>query len=266
MMNVNNIEYSRYFLVVTDGVKFPSKAMAAAVQFARGYSKGLCLLALTETVTDEFAEKERLWEAENQDVKFCYYIAFGNLNDVCRMSERTETPMMFFETGHNDKFHDPMTVFKGLRELRIPFVIVKMDADVRDFSKIIVPVCYLTEEKEKAPYTSNMGRFLGSEIVVLEANDYGSKTPANVQAITTLYDKFSLKYTVVKAKKDSFKVEKEAAYMADETGAGMVVISTSRDYGLDDIIFGPKELHVLRAATTPVMCINPRGDLYVLCW
>lgn len=266
MMNVANIEYSRYFLVVTDGVKFPSKAMATAVQFARGYNKGLCLLALTENVSEEFAERQIAWSQENKDIEYLYYIAFGDLSDVIRMSERTETPMLFFETGHRDKFRDPMTLFKGLRDLRVPFVIVKMDADVRDFSKIIVPVCYLTEEKEKAPYTSNMGRFLGSEIIVLEAKDYGSKTPANVKAITALYDKFSLNYKVLKAKKDSFKVEKEAAYMADETGAGMVVISTSRDYGLDDIIFGPKELHILRAANTPVMCINPRGDLYVLCW
>lgn len=265
-MNVREVTYSRYFLVVTDGVKFPSKAIAAALQFAEGYKKGLCLLALTSSVSDEFSQKESEWRASHPDVTYLFHIADGTLDDVCQMSERTETPIMFFETGHRDKFQDPMTVFKGLRDLRIPFVIVKMDADVTDFKKVIVPVCYLVEEKEKAPYTSNMGRFLGSEILVLQANDYGSKTPANVEAITTLYDKFNLKYTVEQARKDSFKVEKEAAYLASERGAGLVVISTSRDYGLDDIFFGPKELHVLRAATTPVMCINPRGDLYVLCW
>ncbi len=265
-MLISEITYSRYFLVVTDGIYFPAKAMKAAVQFARGFQKGLCLLALTNKVSDAFAQKESEWEKDNADVKYQYHIASGTLDEVCIMSERTETPIMFFETGHRDKFNDPMTVFKGLRDLRIPFVIVKMDADVTDFSKVIVPVCYLVEEKEKAPYTSNMGRFLGSELLILQANDYGSKTPKNVEAIKTLYDKFNLKYTIEKAKKDSYKVEKEAAYKASEIGAGMVVISTSRDYGLDDIFFGPKELHVLRAATTPVMCINPRGDLYVLCW
>lgn len=265
-MNLREIEYSRYFLVVTDGIKFPSKAMAAAVQFATGYNKGLCLLALCGSVSEEFTAKEAKWRTSYPDVTYLFHIADGTLDDVCEMSERTETPIMFFETGHRDKFRDPMTLFRGLRDLRIPFIIVKMDADVTDFKKVIVPVCYLVEEKEKAPYTSNMGRFLGSEITILQANDYGSKTPANVNAITTLYDKFNLKYRVEKAKKDSFKVEKEAAYLASEIGAGLVVISTSRDYGLDDIFFGPKELHVLRAATTPVMCINPRGDLYVLCW
>ena len=44
----------------------------------------------------------------------------------------------------------------------------------------------------------------------------------------------------------------------------LLMISASRDYGLDDILFGPKELKVIKS-TVPVMVINPRGDLYALC-
>jgi hypothetical protein len=66
--------------------------------------------------------------------------------------------------------------------------------------------------------------------------------------------------------KDSFKVEKEVTLSAIKNGYDMVIISTSRDYGLDDIILGPKEQHIFNATQVPLMCINPRGDLYVLCW
>jgi hypothetical protein len=45
----------------------------------------------------------------------------------------------------------------------------------------------------------------------------------------------------------------------------MLIISASRDYGLDDIFFGPKELKVIRQSPVPVMVINPRKDLYTLC-
>ena len=72
--------------------------------------------------------------------------------------------------------------------------------------------------------------------------------------------------SVEMGKKDSFKVEKEAVEMAMNGEYGMVLITNSRDYGLDDIIFGPKEQHLFKQTTTPLMCINPRGDLYVLCW
>ena len=111
-----------------------------------------------------------------------------------------------------------------------------------------------------------MGRFLGSEIQILQAKDYGTRAKKNVDAITKVYDGFELKYSVEMGKKDSFKVEKEAVEMAMNGEYGMVLITNSRDYGLDDIIFGPKEQHLFKSTTTPLMCINPRGDLYVLCW
>ena len=134
------------------------------------------------------------------------------------------------------------------------------------FEKILVPVAFLPEEKEKGSYSSNMGRFLGSEIQILQAKDYGTRAQKNVDAITKVYDGFELKYSISKASKDSFKVEKEAVEMAMSGEYGMVLITNSRDYGLDDIIFGPKEQHLFKSTTTPLMCINPRGDLYVLCW
>ena len=34
---------------------------------------------------------------------------------------------------------------------------------------------------------------------------------------------------------------------------------------LDDIIFGPKEQHMVKKSEKPVLLVNPRGDLYALC-
>lgn len=263
-MNIRDLSYSRHFLVVSDGQEFPSRAMECALQFARGFSKGLTLLSINETVSDAY--RSAVAAVDTTGVNFIDAAADCTFDDLVEMSERTETPIMFFGVTKSGFFSRTMRIFEGLRDLRIPFVLVKHNCEEINLSKILVPVAYLTEEKEKAPYSSNMGRFLKSEIVVLQANDYGTKAARNVEAITKLYDKFELKYEVRKARKNSFKVEMEAARMARGEHAGMVVISTSRDYGLDDIIFGPKEKHIVSAATTPVMCINPRGDLYVLCW
>nr|MBP7369599.1 universal stress protein [Paludibacteraceae bacterium] len=67
------------------------------------------------------------------------------------------------------------------------------------------------------------------------------------------------------AQSDSFKIDKEAIEKAVEMGAGLVIISASRDYGLDDILFGPKELHLIRKSPVPLLLVNPRSDLYALC-
>lgn len=264
-MNIRELTYNRRFLVLSDGKHFPSKAIEAARQFAEGFEKSFCLLALCDKPQEAYASQAEAY-VSTCPVDLLYSVCSGTLQDVCDMSERTETPIIFVETAKQSMFSNVMTIFKAFRGLRIPYVIIKENCEKIDFSNILVPVTYLPEEKEKAPYSCNMGRFLRSNIIVLQAKDYGSKTPANVKAITAFYDKFNLRYIVRQASKDSYKVEKEAVMKAKAENAGMVVISTSRDYGLDDMVFGPKEEHLFKIAEVPLMCINPRGDLYVLCW
>jgi len=62
-----------------------------------------------------------------------------------------------------------------------------------------------------------------------------------------------------------FFAAKEAVAKAEKEKYGIVLLSASRDYGLDDIIFGPKERHLIQKSTVPVLLVNPRGDLYALC-
>ncbi|MEE1542067.1 MAG: universal stress protein, partial [Paludibacteraceae bacterium] len=87
----------------------------------------------------------------------------------------------------------------------------------------------------------------------------------NTDAIKTLLEKSKTVYHEVEAKKDSFKVEMEAVKRQEELQADLLMISASRDYGIDDIIFGPKEEKIVKKSTIPVMVINPRKDLYALC-
>jgi hypothetical protein len=154
---------------------------------------------------------------------------------------------------------------KACRDLRIPYILFKDAFAEMDLTKVILPIGFLEEELEKAQFAAAFGRFCGSEIKMLLANDYGSKAATNAERIQSLFDKFDFKYTLEKATKDSFKVEKEAVQVAEVLHAGMIIVSASRDYGLDDILFGPKEYHVLKKAAIPVLLVNPRGDLYALC-
>lgn len=265
-MNIREIEYSRHFLVIAHGDYFPKNAFTAGKIFAQGFQKGLTLLVWESKMSDEFKTELEEERKSLGDTQFIVESVDGGFQDIVDMTERTETPMIFVEFSKKRGFYRPMNFFKGFRELRIPFVMMKDSMPMPDFKKILVPVAFLPEEKEKGSYSSNMGRFLGSEIQILQAKDYGTRAKKNVDAITKVYDGFELKYNVEMGKKDSFKVEKEAVEMASSGEYGMVLITNSRDYGLDDIIFGPKEQHLFKQTTTPLMCINPRGDLYVLCW
>ncbi len=150
-----------------------------------------------------------------------------------------------------------------LREIRIPYIFVK-PGQTFNLRRIALPVTLLMEEKEKGPYTSSIARHYNTPITIYKPKDYGTKAQQNINAITSLFDTFSLTYEIEQGTKDSFGIERQTLkLMTDEHN--LLVITASRDYGLDDLIFGPKERKIIQNATIPVMLINPRADLYTLC-
>ena len=184
-----------------------------------------------------------------------------NLTEFC---EEKEISFLFLQLSNNDS-KTIRRMLTDCRELRIPYLFFKDSFKELDLTKVILPVGFLEEELEKAQFASAFGRFCNSEIKMLLANDYGSKAGSNADKMKDLFDKFTFSYTLEKATKDSFKVETEAIQVAESEGAGIIIVSASREYGLDDLIFGPKEFHLLKKSPVPVLLVNPRGDLYALC-
>jgi len=185
-------------------------------------------------------------------------------NTLISVCEEMDASFLFIQLPAG-KTKNIRILLNDCRELRIPYVFYKDSFDALNMTKVIVPIGFLEEEIEKAQFASAFGRFCKSQIKMLLANDYGSKAAVTAEKMKLLFDKFKLNYTLEKATKDSFKVEAESIQVAEKENAGMILISASRDYGLDDILFGPKEYHVIKKSAIPVLLVNPRGDLYALC-
>ena len=52
---------------------------------------------------------------------------------------------------------------------------------------------------------------------------------------------------------------------APKVSAGVEVIMMTRYYTLADVLTGPRERKIIGKTRMPVLCINQRDDLYVLC-
>lgn len=163
-------------------------------------------------------------------------------------------------------------VLSECRELRMPYVVITPAMkEVQTLRRILVPVTRLEEETYKAEICTYLARKTGAEIILLQANDYGSRARQNVGKIVTHIQAISqrtetpIRYQVVMAKKDSSKVNREAAERQRDFLSDLILLTASREYGLDDILFGPQERHVIQRALTPVMLVNPRADLFSLC-
>lgn len=183
------------------------------------------------------------------------------LGDVADVLEQLDASLLVVELTNKLSVQIYLDAF---RALRIPYLFVRA-GQKPNFEKVALPISFLIEDKEKGPFAAAFGRFFKSQLVIFQPKDYGTKALQNIDAIKTLLDSFQLNYEVRKASKDSNGVEREAANWAASGEAGLVLVSASREYGLDDLLFGSKERKMITRTNVPIMLINPRGDLYTLC-
>lgn len=146
-----------------------------------------------------------------------------------------------------------------------------LSGEAGQIGTILVPISFLEEEVYKSEICTYLARKTGAEILLLLANDYGTKAKQNLDKIITHIEKVKertgadIRYRVLQAKKNSFNLAKEAVERQSEWKNDLLILTASREYGLDDILFGPPERHAILRSRIPVMLINPRADLFSLC-
>ena len=165
-------------------------------------------------------------------------------------------------------------VLDTCREERRPYVITTpLTSSLSPLTSILVPVTMLEEEVYKAEICTYLARKTGAHLILLRANDYGSKAKRNTQRIITHIQTIaertgeSITYEERVAKGDSFHIHKELHLIASspDSPIALTLLTASREYGLDDWLFGPPEQYVIRHSPVPVMLVNPRADLFSLC-
>lgn len=159
------------------------------------------------------------------------------------------------------------------RSLRIPYVMltdamrkmpVMAEAETA-LREVLAPVTMLEEEVHKAEILGHLNRYTGARITLLQAKDYGHRAEQNTGRIRTFLEHQERSATVTMGLRDSMGLYKELPARQKELVPDMMVLTASREYGLDDLLFGPAERYVILHANVPIMLLNPRGDLFSLC-
>ena len=165
-------------------------------------------------------------------------------------------------------------VLDACREERRPYLITTpLTSNLSPLTSILVPITMLEEEVYKAEICTYLARKTGAHLILLRANDYGSKAIKNTQRIITHIQTIAertgetITYEERVAKGDSFHIHKELHLIASlpDSPIALTLLTASREYGLDDWLFGPPEQYVICHSPVPVMLVNPRADLFSLC-
>lgn len=150
---------------------------------------------------------------------------------------------------------------------KIPYIVVQAPPGEEAFKKLVFPLDYKTENKEKLKYVQFMHKLFKSKTYLFaSATKDGivdNRTKANVVFCKKFLEEHSIDYELALAEGDS-SFSQETIQYAQKIEADVIVVMTSRDIAFHDYVLGAYEQYIIaNTAQIPVFVINPRTDLMI---
>ncbi len=148
---------------------------------------------------------------------------------------------------------------------KIPYLVIQEPPNDLETLKIVYPVDYRTENKEKLKWVQFLAKiFKIKTYLYATASKDGvveSRTKANLVFNKKFLEDKGVEYEIVVAKGvKSFS--QETITFAEEINASMILVMTTRDIAFHDYVLGAYEQFIIaNSAKIPVLVINPRTDL-----
>jgi nucleotide-binding universal stress UspA family protein len=145
---------------------------------------------------------------------------------------------------------------------RIPFLVVQDKPVKEGIDKILMPIDFRSEHKEKANWIHYLARNFNARFIILrrKTNDRGfkRKTLSNLKYIETYLKGNDVDYEILTSRgKKSFK--KEILEFAVEQEADLILVMATRNIKWVDYMLGAPEQYILaNPENLPVMCLNPK--------
>lgn len=251
-----------------------NNAIMHGVRMANIFQKELCLFHSLQgnTRSDKLSVQKALSKIIHQlkndlpDIPISSLTLKGDLSQcITRVAEQYDGIMLVL-TSENVKSKLP-----ALQASQIPFLFVSSSqAHSLTYKKPILPVDFRKVMKDTSLWASYFGRFNQSATTVFYATekdkDHAKMIRKNLKFIEKLLMKFHLDFNVKEAGKNSFGLPFEAVRKGLQQKHDLIIIPSSKNISLIDLIIGLPEVKIIKkAGHLPVLCINPKRDMYILC-
>ena len=188
-----------------------------------------------------------------------------------RYAEEHNTAMFVIgvDKAAEEGFFSVKKAIKLIKQSRFPVMTVTADVpDATSYKHILLPLDIERQNKEKALWAGYFSRFYGSGIHILypKYKDEGLAKLVydNVAFVEKLYENLEVTYEKHEIQPQNY-LDAYALEFAPQVQAGASVIMMTRYYTLGDVLTGPRERKIIGRSELPILCINQRDDLYVLC-
>ncbi|MCK4922252.1 MAG: universal stress protein [Bacteroidales bacterium] len=246
------------------------KALANASLISNILGRDIVLLHLVEKkesiipATEKLKAKIEILQKEIKQ-KIHPLVMSGNIFDkISDVANDYKAEMVIMGT-HGRKGIQRITGSRALRVIansKVPFLIVqdKPKADV--FRKIVFPVDFRKENKEKVAWVNYFSKNYNSKFLLYKRKSsdrsFKRRITSNLLYAETFFKNNNVEYKIHTATgKKSF--EKELIDFTVEQEADMIIVLITRDIGFFDYMMAAREQYVIsNPEKIPIMCINPK--------
>lgn len=269
---MNNLEGN--VLVPYDFTHVAKNAVAHSMIVSSHLNVGITLLNIVDKARNQSEYEAKLGEhAKELSHKYGKEITFivrqGSIfRTIKRVATELSSSLIVMGT-HGLKGIQKLTGSRALRVIagsRIPFLVIQ-DAPKEglEYNKLVFPVDFKRENKEKLKWVDFMYEYFKSKIfLITNTSNKGivnTRTQANLSFSTSFLEKRGIDYEMITldGKKD---FSQGTIDFTKERDADLIIIMTTRDLSFQKYIVGPQEQYMIaNEEKIPVLVINPRTDL-----
>ena len=264
-------------------VSFESKhpCVDYAVQLARILGKGLILLYISDPSARSLSTSEaevklkELNESLPEDLFHSYAALSGAREKVLNaVGELLNAVLLVSDCNPEEKDkHSPLypqTQLDSLASSRVAYLLCPPESKPSNYDKVVLTLNNASESKEKTLWASYFGRFANSQIVLYyrryKDKYHQKQLNLNIAFARKIFEQFKIPLITLHSENTKTQLDIQASDYAKDNNCSLVICQTTKNKSFADRLLGLDEVRVLKnIKKTPVLFLNPRNDLFILC-
>jgi hypothetical protein len=259
-------------VVICDFSERMKEVIVHGVRMAGILRKELCLTAIWKDKAQKIQFQEKLIQTSKSlkvnlpDMEISWLLLQKSLyNNIRKLVDDYEAVLVVLHQA------DIKWAMKAFRESSIAFLFVSGEvAKFLSYKNVLVPVDFRKASKETSLWASYFGRFNKSQVNLIYAHEtegeQAVKLLRNLQFFQKFLTSLNVRHRSVAGKTSSWGICDETIARTNEFQGDVMIVSGSNNITLIDLLIGlPEKKMILKAGNLPVLMINPKKDICVLC-
>lgn len=261
---------NRKILVPYDYTNKSEFAFKYAIPIAKIVGTDIVLLHVVDDLTEEAQHHKKLEEVAEKfrskyGVNIECKIRSGVVHQVIKVFAETIDAFLVVMKTQPPTQKEKLFGSRSIRVMsgsQIPFIVVQDPPKRLAFRKVVFPIDFRAENKEKLIWISTLAKYYTPKIYLFKPKIKDYKVRNNLEFSKRFLEGKNIDYEIVSKTSDKSLAEATIDF-ANEVDAQLIIIILKKNISKLNLLFGSADQkYISNKYKIPVMCVNPRIELH----